>query len=130
MEERKFNFKSEDDIRKLVSYHDYYGPASEETVSNYLADVRKMFYLIRDDINRIKTGVNIFKDYGLTISEDSNNLIDNLRKQCSDFSKHIDLIEKYVNRKQDNCKHEYHEDGHDSHHTYYVCNKCGHEYKE
>ena len=125
MKDYEFNFKTDRELYKFVLTHDYYGPSSEDTIEGYLADLRKVYYPLLDERNKINYAVEQLKEYGIGCDDKYYIVMSYLDSKADEFKKHIDLCEKYIEEKQNECKHDFHEDGYDSHHTYYICNKCG-----
>jgi hypothetical protein len=125
MKDYKFDFKSDRELFKFIFTHDYYGPAEKDTIEGYLADLRKVYHPLLDERNRINYAVEQLKEYGIGCDDNYRTVMSYLDSKAAEFKKHIDLCNKYIEEKQDECKHDFHDDGHDSHHTYYVCNKCG-----
>lgn len=130
MKDYKFDFKSDRELFKFILTHDYYGSATDGTIEGYLVDLRKVYYPLLDERSKINYAVNQLKEYGIGCDDQYSIVMSYLDSKAAEFKKHIDLCNKYIEEKQDECKHDFHDDGHDSHHTYYICNKCGHEYKE
>lgn len=125
-----FNFKSDKDLYKFILTHNYYGSASENTIEGYIVNVRKIYHQICDDLNSIRYAANTLKEWNIGFNSEYDKAITELEDQAKISREHLELINKYTQEKQEECKHVWHEDGHDSHHVYYLCNICGAEDKD
>ena len=130
----KFNFKSEKEVEYLIK-NCYYAITKDvkyqDTVLFYVDEVRRVYNNVLDERNYINYICNEIRNKGIRINEDDYNVSTNELTEIADvFSKHLDLISKYVTEKQKKCSHKWIEVGHDSHHTYYECPICGKEERD
>lgn len=129
MKKYEFDFKDADELKKFVESHNYYGDDSEETIEGYLACLNKTYNELCRDMSNLRRCIGyLLSSWPIEISgyEDVYSV---LHGRQLEYTTHRVLIEKLITEKQEKCNHEFHEDGHNSHYTYYICNKCGLEEK-
>ena len=131
MKEYKFDFKGTSELREFIFTHDFYGyDSSDETIEGHLSNFRKVYYGLLDDYSALINAADYLKkEWNVDVSDRYYLLTSYLSAKIERFKQYYDLCHDIIEDKKAKCKHEYHEDGHDSHHTYYLCNKCGQEDK-
>lgn len=109
---RKSNFKNEE-INKLV---DEYNSINEREKS-----------LIDENYN-LTTTKDILERYSKN-TDDISKIIEDNKLEISKLYTKREYIITQMNITRESCEHEWEDNGWDSHHNYYICKKCGAEYK-
>lgn len=132
MKKYEFDFKNDHDLFKFILTHNYYGSKGEDTIGHYRSELTKVYNAILEERNHLRRAVDILNEYGISVEDNTvyKDVIGKLESRADVFKTHCDLIDKYVEEKRVDCKHEWEDDGHDSHYNYYVCKLCGEETRD
>ena len=117
------DIKKGKDLTEFVSNNDW-----NESLEKYLEDLNCELKTHKDIKNSIMSAAKIFDIHDIEYNGDAyesrllyhDGVIDLLEDSIEEFKSEL-------KKKQSVCDHEMKEIGHDSHHTYYFCNKCGFE---
>ena len=117
--------KTENELRILIAYNDY------DVFNEYFKSLEREMHNILEQITYISGAAAQFSFYGIKYDKTSyENEMDKLHEELNTLRDNASIFAKYLYEKQENCKHEWVDNGHDSHYTYYKCTKCGKECRE
>lgn len=116
---------TEDEIRVTVAYSDWCDVAGEY---NYKLNELQ---ILRDTIKHVKNMVGELENYGVYVQMPSLDTFEtSIYDKIRPIENEINIWNKYIIEKRNNCNHNWVYDGHDSHYDYCKCSRCGKERKE
>lgn len=100
--------------------------SNKPTLSDYKEELVRQRELDGEKLIRLETGIRIFEEYGIDFNKnEAEKNTSYLKENYMLADERIMEFEKLVREKQNNCKHEWHNVGHDSHYDFYKCPLCG-----
>ncbi len=125
--------KTSEEIDDYMTKHNYATlpviPGIKYTIEKGdLGQVKESLNAVKREIEafneQFKYSLNLLHTFGVEINDK-----DKVEEQFNEMNERIiNICKKFSDaliKKQQNCEHEWSDDGHDSHYTYYTCTKCG-----
>lgn len=115
--------KTGDELSSFVDNNEY-----KDVLDRYEASLNKNHTMVIEDLQQIKSAVDLLNSYNVTIDGETLQLcLSELKNIKSCVEKCIIEFMGALCEKQKKCEHSLYEIARDSHHTFYRCDKCGYE---
>lgn len=96
------------------------------TLSDYREELIEEIHSNGEKLRKLQDSKDVFEEYGINFNKENfENKISSLKDNSVLAYERVKEFDRLVANKQENCEHEWHYTGHDSHYDFYRCPLCG-----
>ena len=116
------------DSIKIVKLFDFVAHSDYSEVEHHTRDIHSLYQEATDLHKHLMNIENDLRElYHIEVGKKFKDAYEEIAEVIKDISFYQDLLNDFLKERRKNCRHDWVEQGHDSHYDYYKCRKCGKE---